>query len=264
MADPHRPGGDELTCRWYVLAVGILNLMKLPAIPGMEDFAGRSFHTARWDYEYTGGGRHEPLTGLADKTVALIGTGASGIQCVPPLAESAKHLYVFQRTPSAIGERGNRPTDPDFAHALVPGWQQARMENFEAIMSGRSVEVDQVDDGWTHDYAAVQHPPRAQGMTSEEFLRSAEKIRLRGHGRAPATGRGAGGRPRHGRDPQAVLPVSLQAAVLPRRVPAGIQQPERHADRLPRRDRADQRAGPGRRREAVRRRLHHLRDRLRS
>ena len=169
-------GGDELTCRWYVLAVGILNLMKLPAIPGMEDFAGRSFHTARWDYEYTGGGRHEPLTGLADKTVALIGTGASGIQCVPPLAESAKQLYVFQRTPSAIGERGNRPTDPDFAHELVPGWQQARMENFEAIMSGRSVEVDQVDDGWTHDYAAVQHPPRAQGMTSAEFMRSAEKI----------------------------------------------------------------------------------------
>ena len=169
-------GGDELTCRWYVLAVGILNLMKLPVIPGMEDFAGRSFHTARWDYEYTGGGRHEPLTGLADKAVALIGTGASGIQCVPPLAESAQHLYVFQRTPSAIGERGNRPTDPDFAHELVPGWQQARMENFEAIMSGRSVEADLVDDGWTHHYAPVHHPPRGQGMTSAEYLRSAEEL----------------------------------------------------------------------------------------
>ena len=172
----HTDRGDELTCRWYVLAVGILNLMKLPAISGMEDFAGRSFHTARWDYEYTGGGRHEPLTGLADKSVALIGTGASGIQCVPPLAESAEHLYVFQRTPSAIGERGNRPTDPDFAHGLVPGWQQARMENFQAIMSGRSVEVDEVDDGWTHDYAGVQYPPRRQGMTSAEFMRSAEKV----------------------------------------------------------------------------------------
>ena len=172
----HTDRGDEITGRWYVLAVGILNLMKLPAIPGMEDFAGRSFHTARWDYEYTGGGRHEPLTGLADKTVALIGTGASGIQCVPPLAESAERLYVFQRTPSAIGERGNRPTDPAFAHGLVPGWQQARMENFESIMSGRSVEVDQVDDGWTHDYAVVQHPPRGEGMTSAEYKRSAERI----------------------------------------------------------------------------------------
>src|SRR5437588_70138 len=53
--------GDDLGCRWYVLAVGILNLLKLPAIPGMEDFAGRSFHSARWDYGYTGGGPHEPL-----------------------------------------------------------------------------------------------------------------------------------------------------------------------------------------------------------
>jgi cation diffusion facilitator CzcD-associated flavoprotein CzcO len=168
--------GDEITCRWYVLAVGILNLMKLPAIPGMEDFAGRSFHAARWDYEYTGGGRHEPLTGLADKVVGLIGTGATSIQCVPPLAESAKQLYVFQRTPSAIGERGNRPTDPDFAKGLGPGWQKARMDNFQAIMVGRPVEVDQVDDGWTHHYAPVHHPPREPGMTSAEYLRSAEVL----------------------------------------------------------------------------------------
>ena len=171
--------GDELSCRWYVLAVGILNLMKLPAIPGMETFAGHSFHTARWDYSYTGGGPHERLTGLADKVVALIGTGATGIQCVPPLAESAKHLYVFQRTPSAIGERGNRPTDPDFAHELQPGWQRARMDNFQAIMLGRPVEVDLVDDGWTHHYAAVHHPPRTEGMTTAEYLRSAEELDYR-------------------------------------------------------------------------------------
>ncbi len=171
--------GDELSCRWYVLAVGILNLLKLPAIPGMESFAGRSFHTGRWDYDYTGGGPHERLTGLADKVVALIGTGASGIQCVPPLAESAKHLYVFQRTPSAIGERGNRPTDPDFARDLEPGWQRSRMDNFQAIMLGRPVDVDQVDDGWTHHYAAVQHPPRREGMTTVEYLRSAEELDFR-------------------------------------------------------------------------------------
>ena len=139
--------GDEVACRWYVLAVGILNLLKLPAIPGMEDFAGRSFHTPRWDYDYTGGLPDEPLTGLADKVVGFIGTGATGIQCVPPLAESAKHLYVFQRTPSAIGERGNRPTDSEFGDDLGPGWQRARMDNFQSIMMGRPVEVDQVHDG---------------------------------------------------------------------------------------------------------------------
>ena len=168
--------GDQIGCRWYVLAVGILNLMKLPTIPGMEDFAGRSFHTARWDYEYTGGGPHEPLTGLNDKVVALIGTGASGIQCVPPLAESAKHLYVLQRTPSAIGVRGNRPTDPAFAEGLEPGWQRARMDNFQGIIMGRTVEADLVDDGWTHDYARTRNAPRHQGMTIEEYLRSAEEI----------------------------------------------------------------------------------------
>jgi cation diffusion facilitator CzcD-associated flavoprotein CzcO len=162
-----------------VLAVGILNLLKLPAIPGMEDFAGRSFHTARWDYEYTGGGLHKPLTGLSDKVVGLMGTGASGIQCVPPLAESAKHVYVFQRTPSAIGERGNRPTDAAFARGLEPGWQRARMDNFQSIMLGRPVEVDQVDDGWTHHYAAVHHPPREKGMTTAEYLRSAEEFDYR-------------------------------------------------------------------------------------
>ncbi len=168
--------GDEVSCRWYVLAVGILNLMKLPTIPGMEEFAGHSFHTARWDYGYTGGGPDQSLTGLSDKVVALIGTGASGIQCVPPLAESSKHVYVFQRTPSAIGERGNRPTDPAFAHGLEPGWQQARMDNFQAVLMGRPVEVDLVDDGWTHHYAAVQHPPGAKGMTVAEFLRCAEEF----------------------------------------------------------------------------------------
>jgi cation diffusion facilitator CzcD-associated flavoprotein CzcO len=172
----HTDRGDEVSCRWYVLAVGILNLMKLPTIPGMEDFAGRSFHTARWDYEYTGGGTDEPLTGLTDKVVALIGTGASGIQCVPPLAESAKHVYVFQRTPSAVGERGNRPTDPDFASHLEPDWQQARMDNFQAVMMGRPVEVDQVDDGWTHHYAAVHHPPHREDMTMDEYMRSAEEL----------------------------------------------------------------------------------------
>ncbi len=171
--------GDEIRCRWYVLAVGILNLLKLPTIPGMEDFAGRSFHTARWDYGYTGGGPHEPLTGLADKVVGLMGTGATGIQCLPPLAESARHVYVFQRTPSAIGERGNRFTDPDFSDALEPGWQRARMDNFQAIMLGRSADVDQVDDGWTHHYAAVQHPPREEGMTIAEYMRSAEELDYR-------------------------------------------------------------------------------------
>lgn len=172
----HTDRGDELSCRYYVLAVGILNLMKFPAIPGMDSFGGRAFHTARWDYGYTGGGPGEALTKLGDKAVALIGTGASGLQCLPPLAEAARHVYVFQRTPSAIGVRGNRPTESSFAEGLEPGWQKARMDNFQSIMLGRPVEADLTDDGWTHHYAAVQNPPRRKGMSVEEFMRSAEEI----------------------------------------------------------------------------------------
>jgi cation diffusion facilitator CzcD-associated flavoprotein CzcO len=156
--------------------VGILNLLKLPAIPGMEDFAGHSFHTARWDYGYTGGAPGEPMTKLGDKVVGLIGTGATGIQCVGPLADAAQRVILFQRTPSAIGERGNRPIEPDFADGLEPGWQRARMDNFQAVMLGRPVEVDLIDDGWTHHYAAVQHPPRRKGMTIEEYMRGAEEL----------------------------------------------------------------------------------------
>ena len=168
--------GDGLTARYYVLAVGILNLLKLPTIAGMEDFSGRAFHTARWDYGYTGGGPGQSLTELRGKVVALVGTGATGIQCLPALAESAEHVYVFQRTPSAVGVRGNRPTDPAFGDSRQPGWQQARMDNFQAVMLGRPVDEDLTDDGWTRHYAAVHNAPRWKGMTYEEFMLGAESL----------------------------------------------------------------------------------------
>ncbi len=167
---------DALSGRYYVLAVGILNLLKLPAIAGMETFEGASFHTARWDYRYTGGGPGQPLTELGDKTVALIGTGATGIQALGPLAAGADKVHVFQRTPSAIGVRGNRPTPADFADSLPSGWQRDRMDNFQAIMLGRSVDEDLTDDGWTRHYAAVHHPPRREGATIQEYLLDGEKL----------------------------------------------------------------------------------------
>jgi cation diffusion facilitator CzcD-associated flavoprotein CzcO len=167
--------GDEVRAKYLIMAPGILNLMKLPAIPGMDEFEGRSFHTARWDYEYTGGGPDDPhLSKLADQVVAVVGVGASGIQAVPPLAESAKHVYVFQRTPSAIGERGNRPTPAEFAEALRPGWQRERMENFSAVMIGRPVERDLVDDGWTLHTAWLNNPKVAEGMTASDIAAMVE------------------------------------------------------------------------------------------
>jgi cation diffusion facilitator CzcD-associated flavoprotein CzcO len=168
--------GDEIRARYVVMAVGILNLMKLPAIPGMELFQGKSFHTGRWDYDYTGGSQEDPqLSKLADKVVAIMGTGASAIQCIPALAESSKHLYVFQRTPSAIGVRGNHPTSEDFAKDLGPGWHRERMYNFQQVMAAMPVDVDLVDDGWTHHFAKVHHPSMEPGMTPAEIMRRAEE-----------------------------------------------------------------------------------------
>jgi cation diffusion facilitator CzcD-associated flavoprotein CzcO len=136
----------------------------------MKDFQGRAFHTARWDYEYTGGGPNDPhLTKLADKVVGVIGAGASAIQAVPPLGESAKHVYLFQRTPSAIGERGNRPTEGDFVKHLHPGWQKERMENFSAATLGLPVKRDLVEDGWTKYSARLNTPPTRPGMSPEEL-----------------------------------------------------------------------------------------------
>ncbi|MFV0318025.1 MAG: flavin-containing monooxygenase [Microthrixaceae bacterium] len=152
--------GDRISARYYVLAVGMLNLLKLPALDGMEDFEGHSFHSSRWDYDYTGGGPGEAMTNLGDKVVGVMGTGATGIQLIEPLAQAAKAVYVFQRTPSAIGERGNRPTEEDFGDDFGPGWQRDRMDNFQAIMLGREVEADLVDDGWTHHYSVVHNPGR--------------------------------------------------------------------------------------------------------
>ena len=145
--------GDEIRARYLVMAVGILNLMKLPVIPGMETFEGCAFHSARWDYEYTGGGPDETMTKLADKAVGIIGTGASAVQAIPPLAESSEHLYVFQRTPGAVGVRANQPTSDEFAASLTPGWHRARNENFQAVMLGQAVDVDLVDDSWCHHFA---------------------------------------------------------------------------------------------------------------
>ncbi|MDJ1133084.1 flavin-containing monooxygenase [Streptomyces iconiensis] len=141
--------GDRVRARYVVTASGTLSQTKLPGIPGIETFRGHTFHTSRWDYAYTGGDAGGGLHKLADKRVALIGTGATAIQCVPHLGADARELYVFQRTPSSVDARRNRPTDPEWAASLAPGWQRRRRENFLRLITGGRVEEDLVDDGWT-------------------------------------------------------------------------------------------------------------------
>jgi cyclohexanone monooxygenase len=141
--------GDAMRAKFVVMANGPLHRPKLPGIPGIEGFKGHSFHTSRWDYDYTGGTSEGGLGKLADKVVGVIGTGATAVQCVPHLGAAAKQLYVFQRTPSSIDVRANRPTDPAWAESLTPGWQQERMDNFNILVSGGFADKDLVADGWT-------------------------------------------------------------------------------------------------------------------
>jgi cation diffusion facilitator CzcD-associated flavoprotein CzcO len=167
--------GDEIRTKYVIMCVGILNLPKMPALPGMENFKGESFHTARWNYTYTGGSPTDPqLANLADKVVALVGTGASGIQCVPSLGRSAKHVYVFQRTPSAIAWRGNHSTEAEFVASRYPGWQKERTDNFSAVMIGKPVDIDLVHDAWTEYMARVANFRGDPGMSLEELALAAE------------------------------------------------------------------------------------------
>ncbi|HAC79274.1 MAG TPA: monooxygenase, partial [Deltaproteobacteria bacterium] len=141
--------GDRMRARFVCMANGPLHRPKLPGIPGVSSFKGHTFHTSRWDYAYTGGDSTGNLTKLADKRVGIIGTGATAIQCVPHVGAAAKELFVFQRTPSSVDIRDNRPTDSSWSESLEPGWQQARMDNFNILVSGGWQPEDLVKDGWT-------------------------------------------------------------------------------------------------------------------
>jgi len=140
---------DILSAKFIVIAGGVLHKAKLPGIPGIETYAGRAFHTSRWDYSYTGGSSQTLMEKLADKRVGIIGTGATAVQVVPKLAESAKELFVFQRTAACVGVRNNKPTDPEWFKSLKPGWQAERTRNFTQAVTGAQPAVDMIDDEWT-------------------------------------------------------------------------------------------------------------------
>jgi len=172
--------GDEFTAQFIGMGTGPLHVPKLPGVTGIESFGGHSFHTSRWDYAYTGGDpAGSPMDRLADKRVAIIGTGATAVQSVPHLARACAELYVFQRTPSSVDVRGNRPMDPDwFAAVTSSGWQQHWQDNFVANMAaGELPAEDLVNDGWT-DLAKRGRrkllAPRSENVTLEDLIRDWE------------------------------------------------------------------------------------------
>jgi cation diffusion facilitator CzcD-associated flavoprotein CzcO len=170
----HENSHLTVRARFVIPTSGLLSSPKLPNLPGIDKFQGHSFHTSRWDYTYTGGSPTDPsLTKLKNKKVGIIGTGATAVQAVPHLGKWAKELYVFQRTPSAVDMRDQRPTDPEWWAREIPGkkgWQRKRNENFAAFLSNASPPpaVDMVGDGWTKmpSYSALIGGPAKVSMES--------------------------------------------------------------------------------------------------
>ena len=177
--------GDAICARFVIMANGLLNIPKLPEIPGIHDFKGAMFHTARWDYDYTGGDWRNPvLDKLADKRVALVGTGATAIQAVPYLGRYAKQFYLLQRTPSTVDKRYNTPTDPAWVKSLQPGWQKARQDNFHRAAMERFLPGDQdlVCDFWTELSRNLAAELEAEGwpeVTPEEYMARREEMDYR-------------------------------------------------------------------------------------
>ena len=169
---------DDIHAQFVIQAAGTANVPKLPGIEGIHDYKGHSFHTSRWDYDYTGGDQDGGLEKLSDKRVAVIGTGCTAIQAVPYLGEYAKDLYVFQRTPSSVDLRRNKPTDEAWYRSLKPGWQRARRENFADIVTGRPFKEDLVADSWTDIFRRVQSllPPEVAAEGDPEELALASEI----------------------------------------------------------------------------------------
>ncbi|MGY0067044.1 flavin-containing monooxygenase [Streptomyces sp. QTS137] len=148
--------GDAFHATYVVTSTGTLSTPKLPGIPGIQDFEGHTFHTSRWDYAYTGGTPDGGMTGLADKRVGVVGTGATGIQVIPMLAEDAAHVHVFQRTPSTVDVRANRRTTARDVGADREGWAAERRDNYLRIVSGEPADEDLVADRWTESAGLLE------------------------------------------------------------------------------------------------------------
>lgn len=182
-----KPETITVFAEFVFIAGGVLNIPKIPKLPGWEEFRNNKsvFHSSRWDYDYTGGNQETPdLINLKDKTVAIIGTGATAVQIVPELAKWAKQVYVVQRTPSYCGYRGNRLTDPEHFKDLSKekGWQNTRRLNFNAWISysTEGYATNLVDDGWTHTPAGSgvlgSSSKRVEQQDAEQHVKDLHKL----------------------------------------------------------------------------------------
>ncbi|TGJ87289.1 hypothetical protein E0Z10_g1484 [Xylaria hypoxylon] len=174
-------GSLSVNAEFLYMTAGLLATPQVPKVGGVgiKGFKGDIFHTSLWDYDVTGGSSEEPfpeLSKLANKRVGIIGTGATAIQAVPQLAKYAKELYIFQRTPSAVFSRGQKPTDPtEWATSIAdqPGWSGKRNANFiQSVADGLPDGVPSlVNDEWSRQraYSALIGDQEFATVTPEQI-----------------------------------------------------------------------------------------------
>jgi len=193
---PTGPGGstETITCRHYVMATGCLSLPKTPDVPGAERFAGPTYVTGLWPHEGV------DFTG---KRVAVIGTGSSGIQSIPLIAQQAAQLTVFQRTPNFSVPAHNGPVDPETKERLEADIAAYRHEakysrggvpktrhEFMALTSDDAFRRERFDMAWSKgELFEILGIFADQGVVPEANQIVAEMIRekIRGIVHDPAT-----------------------------------------------------------------------------
>jgi cation diffusion facilitator CzcD-associated flavoprotein CzcO len=109
--------GDQLSTQYVVMATGCLSASKVPEVPGLDLFRGRWFHTGHWPKEGVD---------FSGQRVAVIGTGSSGVQAIPLIAEQAAELTVFQRTPNFVLPARNHPIDPEHQRSVKARYDEVR------------------------------------------------------------------------------------------------------------------------------------------
>ncbi|KAF2645488.1 FAD/NAD(P)-binding domain-containing protein [Massarina eburnea CBS 473.64] len=161
------PIEHQIRAQYVYLAAGVLTRPQVPRIPGLHTFSGEIFHTARWNYDITGGSQEDQtLSKLRDKRVAVVGTAATAIGVIPVVGKYAKELYVIQRTPAYVKPRNQQVTNKETFHidvAYKKGWQFERQCNWNSFLTN-SAEPGQknlVGDGWTDmpGYSAMMGSP---------------------------------------------------------------------------------------------------------
>ena len=123
--------GERLRARFCIMATGCLSAARVPEIAGLEQFGGKTYHTGLWPHEGVD---------FSGQRVGVIGTGSSGIQCIPMIAQQANHLNVFQRTPNFSIPAGNAPMDDDYERTWKDNYPALRRKAREDTASGTIYE----------------------------------------------------------------------------------------------------------------------------